>query len=213
MLFVSRHIGISGYGVVDTDDGSEEVVTSSEAAYYTEVLGLDIKGVARRHDSNAVSLEPYQSVETMTPLQVKTNLINHVDVRTFGSAITLLTFREEEITSPVTVRLSDFGDTLEDCILSENKCSGSYKIILIIDDGIKSLTEQSLRMGMYGWGAELGGLGEDGLGVVIDIRELSDDDLAFKVYEQVYAYGDAPIDEMKDSDERKERMCKLLVSR
>lgn len=49
MPFISRYIGVNKYGVVDTDDGVEEVVTSADIGRTVNFLHIPIVGVDVSH--------------------------------------------------------------------------------------------------------------------------------------------------------------------
>ena len=181
MLYISRFAGRYCYGVVDTDDGTEEVVAGYDITNAVSNLGLSILGVDIDPQSTLKptvdSILPYHDVTRMTPLQVKTNLLQHVEVFVFGDIIANVRFRADEITVPSIIRLSDFGKVCGDRMLYGNRPSGAHKITLILDDKLSFSKHTFLK--------PTGSLGKSGLGVVLDMREMHDDGEAKAVYKSI----------------------------
>ena len=196
MLYISRYIGSNDYGVVDTDDGVEQRATHQELIRACEKLGLQIAGIQTyTHEFSwgtrtvVERLMTYQVPEMQTPLQVKTSVMRHVDVVVHKGMITNILWHADEITEPPVIRLSDYGDCCGDRILWGNANREVHKITLILDDKIK-FRPKTFRLTAK---EERWSVGKDGVGVMFDIRELTDNDLARFVYQACL------IDEVVDS--------------
>lgn len=183
MLYISRCIDFSKYGVVDTDDGVEEVVGLMDIIKMVRDTHIDIKGVVSDpdiicSDFGPGMIRPYQPAETMTALQAKTNLLSHVCVKTYGTMITSVCWRVDELREPVRIRLSDFGSSCADCILRENLLLGSKTVILVLDDKL-SVTPKTFRLGrLMPSAVDI----KEGIGVVFDMHEVRNKRLASRIY-------------------------------
>ena len=212
MLFISRRVGLDCFGVVDTDDGVEEVVNKDDIAENVTRYKLDIKGVKEVGTLGiAVDIEPYQDVATMTRLQTKTSMLSKVDVTVYDKYITSI--RWHTIDEPATIRLSDFGERCEDCILVGNTLQGEHNITLVFDDKLKSITPHTLTV--EGWSTSLG---KDGRGVVVDLRELTNETIVEDVYRSLLFRSswrlrfipEGSFDAIIDSEWRKQMMFMRL---
>lgn len=231
MLFISRYIwrdnivhkGICGatdkilFGVVDTDDDMESIVAWRDIERVSHV-GIDINGVELAFPFRSVrTITPWQDKNSVSTMQVKSSVLWHTDVTMWNGRITSIIWHSEHIYSPVELRLSDFGDCCEDCILYDNFGSGSisptgeigtHKITLVLDDKIR-ISPDTFRVG----GTSLTVLGKGGMGVVLDLRELTDDNRADIVYESLHRYYGDPLDSVIDNPERIERVRQRWVER
>lgn len=224
MLFVSRYVWRDReftdrgdatdkilFGVVDTEDDVEEVVAWRDIEKASSVCGLDIAGVDVVLPSRSVRvITPWQDPTTASVMQVKSSVLWHTEVTVWGSHVTAVTWHSDRIVSPVTLRLSDFGDYCEDCILYDNFGSGSvsptgeigaHKITFVLDDKVR-VTPDTFRVG----GTSMSVLGKGGLGVVLDLREVTDDSVADVVYGSLYRYYGNPLDSVIDTPERYNRV-------
>ena len=152
MLYVSRYIGSNDYGVVDTDDNTEERISYSELVSACEKLGICVAGVASHYfdlSSRRItivdSIMAYQVPEMRSPLQVKTDVMLHVNVVTHKSMITNILWDGVGISTPPVIRLSDYGDCCGDRILSGNCLSEVHQITLILDNKVK-FTPKTFRV-------------------------------------------------------------------
>ena len=201
MLFFAYYRGIEKYVVVDTESDLEILYTLEKLMSLRrrrKILGLSTGRIA------PVITIPYQPDETVTQLQVKTHLLKHVRVTTYKSKITQVYWNPDEITTPVSIRLSDFGDECTDCILYGIPWSnGVHKVTIVLDDNIKlgNFTFRLARDNRRDVVAER-------LGVVLDLREMLNDELAGCVYHAIYESGGSA-DDFKvilDGDNRKNLM-------
>ena len=172
MLFVSRRVGYDKFGVVDSDDGVEEVVGYGVLLKVVD-LGIDVKGIDlfdnRFAQSALFAVKPYQLPETVTPLQTKTSMLRHVDVIVYKSSIVGIVTHPWDIQSPVSLRLSDFGTHCAEGFLRDNEKIGKHKVTLILDDNIY-LDDLSLSLASNDSGFSLG---VEGAGFVFDLREVT----------------------------------------
>lgn len=206
MLYVSRLVGYTHLGVVDTKTGREEIYDRETIANAITKRNTFIEGatVEKRfgvYDVASVPI-PYQLPETVTPLQVKMNMVGGIDIRVYNGIISRFLIRTEEIKTPVRVRLSDFGDSVADYVLFGNQAAYNQVMEVILDDKIKSVTSKSFRV-------DVGVLSAASLGVVFDLRELSDDSIAENIYCALAADYCKPSVAITDNLERMAHMMAL----
>ena len=192
------------YGVVDTDDGVEEVVDWTRiyeacAEHNLEICGVDLNKT--RYICEVKSITPYQPPETMTPLQMKTALLSHVHITTYDGWVTSIRWKPSEIEKPVSVRLSDFGAGVSDYCLIFNDYAMDYVVNIVLDDNI-DFGNLSFSVG------EPFFVSAEGLGVKYDIRELTNDAKAELVYNSVG--GTNPLDSIIDRPDRYKRMSEKI---
>ena len=168
MLYISRRIGSELFGVVDTDDDTEEVVSTAKLEDCVKRNGLVIEGVERFQDfRHRARILPQQFADTLSRQQIKARMVYGVDITVYNGAITSILW--DELKAPATLRLSDFGSELGDCILYCHENYSTPKLTLVFDDGIKSLSYMSLRVETWHPTSMV-----KPTGVVIDVSEVSD---------------------------------------
>lgn len=169
MLYFSRYVKCSDivrYGVVDTDDGFETLVNWDSLSDLVLNTGLHIKGV-HRYDEYGIKVRVYQPPEETTRLQVKTKTLKGVDVTIYNHEIVGVRFDASKIHSRVTIRLSDFANSLGDYILGEcPKANVGIKVVLVLDNSVlfHDYAFKTLRPATF-----------EELGVILDMRELDDE--------------------------------------
>ena len=169
MLYISRRVDKTTWGVVDTDDDVETIVDGNEISRLVNSQCVTIHGV-RPTVASSVSIEVYQPAETLTRLQVKTRTLQQVDIKVYKNMITSIRFNKDKIQNSPRIRLSDFGTELAGYVLSENKYCGHYKkLVLVFDD---KLTYKPNTFKRLQFGTPL--VGVHGMGLVYDLKELSD---------------------------------------
>lgn len=179
MLYVSRRFSYGSYGVVDTDDNIEQRVGLIELSSICHQL--DIKGVnLDRGKFNGVNV--YQADMYRSTHQAKVSLLLHVDVTVWRNIVTRIHWIPERVESPVTIRLSEFGSECSAGILLANQDSYEHKLTIVLDDYIK-FDKSTFNPD---WNRRH--IGMMTLGVMFDIRGLSDNDLALIIYDAV-TYG------------------------
>lgn len=181
MLFLSRRFAVDTYGVADTDDDSETIIKFSDLRSLSEVPNLEIKGLRLWYNGSslAASILPYQDPATVSALQLKTSIAHHVDVITYKDIITGIKIHSELISTPVTLRLSNYGRECSAFLFrGYNQRSRTKKLELVLDDKL-ILDEKSFFLG----GMDNGGsIGTSGIGVVFNLTEVTDNMIANNVY-------------------------------
>ena len=190
MLYISRYIGFNNYGVVDTEDGLEDVVSADDIKNAVFRAGLTIEGVEVAFGirtgmrDRLVDILAYQNPATVTRLQAKTTVALNTEVVVYDGKIVSIRWRKDSIKKPVTIRLSDFGVDCGERILYGNYESRKHKITLIIDDKVRLNENTLLCRGLFG---EHRVIGELGLGMKIDLREVTDKDFAQMIYLSLFS--------------------------
>lgn len=160
MFYISRVVGANKYGVVDTEDGVENIMTTGELSRATCKLGIPIEGVTLYYQPghklpNIASIKIYQAPESISREQVKLKALKGVDVKKQGDVVVSISVNAPA-DKPVTIRLSDIGTEFGNYIFSGNKISQGTTII--VDDKIK-VTKQTFK-NWYGR-------------MILDVRELT----------------------------------------
>ena len=210
MLYVSRRVGYDKFGIVDTDDGVEEVVGYGVLLPVVD-LGIEVKGIDlednRFAQSALFAVKPYQAPEYTTPLQAKTSMLRHVDIVVYKDAIVGVTTHPWDIKEPVTIRLSDFGTHCAEGCLRDNEKIGKHKVTLILDDKIH-LDDLSLSLASNDSGFSLG---VEGAGFVFDLREVTSMRTIDMVYRNLWRRNnnEAAISVIDDKERKREwlRFC------
>lgn len=143
MLYVSRYVGQTKYGVVDTDDGVETVVSFQDLADYVLVDGLDIKGVnidyiVRRNKQVPFvrSITVYQEGSFLTARQAKTKTLKGIDVIVNNGRIAQITVGNGGLKQETRLKLSDYGTSCGEYILKNLNYLRDNRLIIELDDGI-----------------------------------------------------------------------------
>jgi hypothetical protein len=121
MLYISRKISNEKYGVVDTDDNVEEIVTFNELSHYVIDLGVEINGV---RVSQTRGLTPKKFISTVVPYAyttdakaVKLKVIKGVEISAHNGVIgKIIINRDAQSKSPI--NLSDYGTKVENYAFS-----------------------------------------------------------------------------------------------
>lgn len=219
MLYVSRYIGQEQYGIVDTDDNVEEMADYFKICHLCQRVGLKIAGVDFDYfKRSAGKIHVYQPKSTVTPLQVKTKTLKHIVVTVYKNIITSVTWNIEDITKPVSLRLSDFGTycadflldavvkTLAQGIINADKYKPNQKVTIILDN---KLEYSAGAFGSYGYDFSV----LDRINVVFDLREL-DDERATRVYDMLFENSEVvTFKNIVDNDERVVKMRGIHYAR
>lgn len=213
MLYISRRVFYNGadynaqndsslrVGVVDTDDGREEFVSLNTLKAISQEGKVNINGLSR-NVRGMRDVHPYQI--DASPLQTKFRLLRGVSVVTWNGEIVDIDWDNDSIKAPVSIRLSDFAPTCADFVLYGADYTNDHAITLVFDDNI-SVTESSFEVWPF--------LGPGGIGVVFDLRGLTNPNTLLALYKTAYRSLEA-YDERQftlpviDFDDRKERMRK-----
>lgn len=166
---MNRYVGFRYFGVVDTDDGVENIVELSNLQYACETCGLHIEGV----DTSRMVLEDrikiYQPDETVSQMQLKMRMLKHIDIKVYKSMITSIQIDAKAVKREVELRLSDFGTSCGDLIFTGNKHAGGLKLRLILDDKC-DFNDYTFRLRT----TDISYIGVNGIGVEFDLTELCD---------------------------------------
>lgn len=149
MLYVSRQMGKSTWGIVDTDDGVENLCNRTDLITAVTRCNLDIKGVSYSHGS--LSVVVYQNPEFLTTKQAKSVTLFGVDVKTSGNIIVGLQIKRGLCKGSVTIRLSDYCANCGNYILSElqpRNCPGH--VYIVVDDKLKVTKKTFTGLRDYG---------------------------------------------------------------
>lgn len=222
MLYVSRMAGLGRIGVVDTDDGVEDIVFPDDLRELIEDGFLSINGVTLSDVAGTLNtrldIVPYQDPVTVTRLQAKMKVLHQINISVWRGSVTSLVFNPDVLTAPVDIVLSEFAPRVADCILQN--CServSCHKITLVLDDNL-SLCPQALSTPYSSIP-----LGRGEYGVVVDMRRVTDIDLVCSIYRQLFggcfAYNGHVLDtdtvgSLQDIPERKRKMlgvCKIAL--
>lgn len=149
MLYLSRIVSsrtasIVKYGIVDTDDDTETMITWEELCDIVIHKHIDIKGVVvmSMMSGNYISdTYPYQDMRYYSAKQARTKTLQGVDVRVWRNKVTCIIADGNMAKSGVKIRLSDFGTEL---------CSRAYigwlntkefgaMMTIVLDDKITSI--------------------------------------------------------------------------
>lgn len=143
MLYVSRYVGQTKYGVVDTDDGVETVVTYQDLTEYVLNNGLDIKGVTigytvrkRRRVPYLSSVKVYQNGSFLTAKQAKAKTLKGVDVIVNNGQIVQINIPQDGLKQPTTIKLSDFGTSCGEYIFKNLPYLGNSSLTIELDDSV-----------------------------------------------------------------------------
>lgn len=214
MLFISRHIEFDYIGVFDTDDGVEQKVTQKDIVDAVNVPGIVIQGVKTHYNPEfsmitTPEVKPYQSPDTVNPMQSKLSLLRHVDLTMWGTMVTRMVIRHKEIKEPVTIRLSDFCTSCADLILKGNMpLAHKHTVTLVLDDKVQF---SGMTFLLLPYQDKLVSVGVQGVGVVFDVREMTDDAAVEKIYRAILNGDSREIaSSIIDTDERKEHMIQYM---
>lgn len=182
MLYVSRYIWPDSFGVMDTDDGVEQSVTSKELTDAFFCQHLDIKGMSIKD----FPVKIYQPPETKTQAQLKLEMLSHIETIVFQGMLVNIRFDWRKLRAPVSVRLSNFCSGIGDSIFRGSDVSGPHRLTLVFDDKIASIG----RFGLQPLVCPAPHKSRDTLCVRFDFSEVTNEALVSSLYESLYArYG------------------------
>lgn len=206
MLYISRRVGEVRFGIVDTDDMTEEVV---DRRILNDIvrLGIPVAGVStyERVDRNGTTrtcisdITVYQNMDYATTRQAKAKVLQGVDIRTSGTEITFVGWDEKTVKPGTIVRLSDYGTKCGDSIFEAVPHSDEGRLTVIIDDKIRVRSKTFYASSRSG--------------IVFDIREVNRERVIKWIYHEWMTRG-VSIDSNKfiiDEPERKACYSALTV--
>lgn len=209
MLYISRCTAPGAYGVVDTDDGSEDVYNGEDIYAVCRELRLDIKGVVSRG-----LIFPWQDSKTVSGYQAKL-LLAGIKTTVWNDIITSIRYENVQNGEIVPIRLSELGSSFGCSILFGNARSYRVQARLIFDDGF-----MPINVDTFGplTGSVYMEYAPRRMGVEFDLSSVSDDELAMSVYKAVskryMSFVELSVGEVgllvKDVPERKDAMLAML---
>lgn len=135
MKFISRRIKHNKVGVVDTDTGKESVMTAVEA--YNIDSHLEPVAGCQASMGGIIFPVPYQDKSTYNRAQIKARMMGNVRVTCYNDMITAIDWSERDFSSPVTIRLSDFGSKCADHIVMGDIWSEKHCLTIVLDNKCK----------------------------------------------------------------------------
>lgn len=145
MLYLSRYIG-DKYGIIDTDDNVETVVTWQELRRIL-LLGINIVGVdyaivngfgRKKRILNVFGIEPYQEASSVTGRLAKLKALSGVDIRLRGDTIISISWNADTIKKGIRVLLSDYGSALGDRAFDNSRYKADTEVTFILDDKVRT---------------------------------------------------------------------------
>ena len=197
MLYVSRSAGERKWGIVDTDDYIETVVSENKLRQLIREADIEIKGVTVYNDPfrgrQLQNVEVFQNPEFSTGKIAKAALLMGVEIRVSGTDIVGIFVRRKLTQPEVRVRLSDYGTSCSTRILREISVFEGQKLVIVLDDKIKIQPNTFKGIGYLER-------------VMLDVTEVNDEKLLHKAYtSDNYAGGYNNIDRyILDRPERTE---------
>lgn len=135
MLYISRLIGHSLYGVVDTEDNIEEQ-TGWLGLGTALSKGVNIKGciVSNGKVRDAV---PYQSDVRLSTQQLKLKSMYGIEFLVWRDYVTGVVWNPDNLAKPVPVKLSSLGKKCGAGLLYQMPSSKNRNLILVLDEFIE----------------------------------------------------------------------------
>lgn len=143
MFYISRRIGANRYGVVDTEDGHEDVMTYAELDDAVCRLCIEIAGVQIKKWNGVLKIEridPYIPKSGVTKAQAKLATLSAVDIKVNNGVIVSFEWRNPPNNLPRVIRLSDYGTSCCGCIFERailaynNGVVDERPLTVILDD-------------------------------------------------------------------------------
>lgn len=194
MLYISRFAGIERFGVTDTDDGVETVVSLSQLKNILgmgiEVLGVDavvhpFRG-PRSIDIRTVKVCP-PNVKGTTA-QAKALIMYGVDVRSDKGRVTSVSWLYDKVgknDGPVRIRLSEHGNLLENFSFARTgTIPTGMRLIFVLDDKIK-VKKQSFQRFFDHYGC-----------LVLDVSEVTSHRTLQYAYEEYFVQHRGDIEDV-----------------
>lgn len=168
------------YGVVDTDDDVEELMSYDDLMSTCE-LDINIEGIdydMEFGDRVVRDAVPYQDPKYVTPLILKTKALRGVDIRVWRNEITYIVGDAKIMNGEVRLRLSDYAKRMHGSTMIGMKNALDYKskLVLVLDDNISI------------YGAQLPALSR----IVYDMTEVTNDRFVFEFCADLRRHGLIP---------------------
>ena len=129
------------YGVVDTDDGKEQLITQRDLAYSACMLNMSIAGTALGRDKDTgkktlLRAAPYQLDSTRSAKQKKLVSLYGVDLVMYNGAVVGINYDGTKISRPVTINMAQFSNMLGDYLLIANFPCERHVLTIVRDDTV-----------------------------------------------------------------------------
>lgn len=193
VLYISRFVDSADYGVVDSDDGKEEIV-DYESILEAYRNGLTIEGVTPDMQATLQAgtmhlerVDIWEGLRAKSQLAVKLYALRGVDIRVYKKCISSLRWRTDMGGNPVEVRLSDFGRICGDRIffgIQDGALEGKHTITLVFDDKLR-LARTAFCFPFFAYS------GDGGAGVKFDLREVTDMRIVTALFANLKGYPDS----------------------
>lgn len=189
MLFISRFVSLregleawskdnTKVGVVDTDDWSEDIILGQRLRQLVHDHKLQIGGVRTaiiEGEYHVQTYRPYQHSSFIIPQQAKLKMLYDIEITRYRERITSIYWKPSELPMDVSIRLSDFGKSCGDSMLTGVGRGNGCIVTIILDDNI--------QFGQSSFGSFIGVLSSTAAdGLKFDIRELTNECLAKRLY-------------------------------
>lgn len=133
MLYISRIVTRSTYGVIDTDDNVETIASYNELKHFVKDLGIDIDGVTINGTYLKIEVANHSNSSKIAKLAMMTGVVLSV----VDDTLTSISFNHN--VKSCTIRLSDYCSSIGDYVLSRRNISfltSDKKIVLVLDNDI-----------------------------------------------------------------------------
>lgn len=178
MLYVSRIAGINKWGITDSDDNVETVVTLSQLEKYI-LLGLQIEGVEAnvrmyrgRQKVEVLRVRVYQDAAHSTAQRAKAIVMQGIDMRVKGGKILSVSWDSSRLKDVTTIKLSGYGQKCENFIFVSTPLP-TTKVIIVVDDRVQIKKQTFKRVFNL-------------TNVTLDIRNCTNPKTATYIYEEYY---------------------------
>lgn len=210
MYYISRYIGQDRFGVVDSDTGRETQVLYGdiEIAYSRnyEIEGVILDPEMRHLNGTPCidSVEPWVGLQAKSALATKLKMLQGIDVYVYDGYISNIRWLPKNLVSPVSIRLSDFGEAVADRFLYwGDTLQEGHCLTLVFDDKVRVLPFSFQVPRFYS-------MESDCIYTCIDIREVTDECIVRDIYVTLYEYLVGRMSSkhitLLDIDERYKRM-------
>lgn len=178
MLYISRPLGVSLYGVVDTDDDTETEVNWRHLSDCCVDQGMHIEGVTVA--SNVAGrfikdVTPYQDKRYYSPKQAKLKMLAGVDIRTWRNEITYIAIDFDVMRDGTRVVLSEYARSMSgriSVVWNNRDMRQQKRVILVLDDML--FIKVNAPSPLTKW-------------VVWDVSAVSNDGLVAEMYEVLHS--------------------------
>lgn len=166
MLYISRTLPDRNYGVIDTDDGTETIVSYDELKNISTNLGVVVEGVeldmSRAGEVFVLGVSVYNG-RVNNAKAAKRALLDGVSINVLNDEIVAIRLAEkvDESAFPIEVRVSDYARKLSGCV--ELKCwylNDSPSLRLVIDKDVE-LTHGVINISHPGVQYDISGLASE----------------------------------------------------